>query len=284
MTSAAGKPLISIITSTYQAASALGATIESIRKQEFRDFEWIVVDGASSDATLQILADNSDIVSHLISEPDRGIYDAWNKGVRAARGHWLQFLGAGDALASASTLAQMAPHLQTAFPERELVYGDIQLVSERGREPVEFISRPWPTIKHRWEFFRPKLPMHPEVFHHRSMFLDAEPFDLRYRYCGDTLLMLRSVLKKDPLHVPVLIDLMPIGGVSTRPANLLRIVREIQSINQDLGLRPPLLHRGIEYLKLSAKLVIGLLPQSTIPKIMDSFRLLMGKPKKWRVE
>ena len=89
------KPLVTIITATYNAASSLQATISSIRQQSYVNIEWIIVDGGSSDDTVRILQQNDDVIQFWTSEPDNGIYDAWNKGIARARGEWIGFLGAG---------------------------------------------------------------------------------------------------------------------------------------------------------------------------------------------
>ena len=90
------QPFISIITSTYCAAACLPRVIESIRAQTFDDFEWIVIDGASTDDTVDILRQNEDVIDYWMRESDKGIYDAWNKGLPHVRGTWVLFLGADD--------------------------------------------------------------------------------------------------------------------------------------------------------------------------------------------
>jgi cellulose synthase/poly-beta-1,6-N-acetylglucosamine synthase-like glycosyltransferase len=90
------KPLITIITSTYNAAEYLPRTIKSVREQTYTNIEWIIVDGNSKDNTVELIRQNEDVIDYWVSEPDSGIYDAWNKGVSLANGDWIAFLGAGD--------------------------------------------------------------------------------------------------------------------------------------------------------------------------------------------
>lgn len=276
-------PLISIITSTYNAAEALPHTMHSIAEQTSRDYEWIVVDGGSTDGTVELLKHYGTFVSRWISEKDRGIYDAWNKACRLARGQWLIFLGAGDELACPSVLEDVSDVLRSAYPAYEVVYGQLELISERDRKPIERIARPWDEIKGRWQFFKPYLPMHPETFQHRTLFVDGEPFDLRFRFCADGHFLLRAFERKPPLYIPVLIDRMPIGGVSTRPRNLLRIARENRVIGAELGLRPPLRHTALEGFKLALKLAIAWLPPAAFRVLMDCFRIATGKKRRWSV-
>ncbi|WP_340621460.1 glycosyltransferase [Xenorhabdus siamensis] len=98
------KPLISIVTSTYQAVELLPVTIKSIRNQKFKNFEWIIVDNASGDGTKDLIINNQDIIKHWISEKDDGIYNAWNKALKMVSGDWIIFIGAGDNFFSNDTL------------------------------------------------------------------------------------------------------------------------------------------------------------------------------------
>jgi glycosyltransferase involved in cell wall biosynthesis len=98
------KPLISVITCTYNAENDLTQTAESIRKQKYKNFEWIVIDGASKDSTIDIVINNKNDISYYISEPDNGIYDALNKGIQASNGEYYLVIGAGDTLNSDSLL------------------------------------------------------------------------------------------------------------------------------------------------------------------------------------
>jgi glycosyltransferase involved in cell wall biosynthesis len=276
-------PLISIITSTYNAAEALPHTMRSIAEQTSRDYEWIVVDGGSTDGTVELLKQYGTLVSRWISEKDRGIYDAWNKACRLARGQWLIFLGAGDELASPTVLDDVSGVLRCAYPAHEIVYGQLELISETERQPIERVVRPWGEIKNKWRFFTPNLPMHPETFQHRTLFERDEPFDLRFRFCGDGHFLLRALQRKPPLYIPVLIDRMPIGGVSTQPRHLLRIAKENRMIGTELGLRPPLLHTALEGFKLVVKLAIAWLPPAVFRVVMDCFRVATGRKRRWSV-
>ncbi|XWW48097.1 glycosyltransferase [Fibrella sp. USSR17] len=113
-------PLISIITVTFQACETLENTIKSVASQEAY-YEYIIIDGGSTDGTLDIINKYQDIISYWITEPDSGIYDAMNKGISKARGKWLYFLGADDLLAQDS-LAKISSHL---VPSLSVVFGDI---------------------------------------------------------------------------------------------------------------------------------------------------------------
>ena len=104
--------LISVITITYNAATVIAPTLESLNDQSFRNFEHIVVDGASTDNTVALIREMSPD-SSVVSEPDKGLYDAMNKGMARARGKYLLFLNAGDSLHSCDTLAAYARAIHT---------------------------------------------------------------------------------------------------------------------------------------------------------------------------
>ena len=151
---------ITIITSTWNCAVALAATAESIRNQSHRALQWIVADGASTDGTADWVRKNGDVVSHWFSEPDTGIFDAWNKACRFIDGDWVLFLGAGDLLANAETLARFAAELAQTPPEIVVAYGNVvQIVA--GEETYRYGQV---NLEH-WELYRPALPAHQGVFH-----------------------------------------------------------------------------------------------------------------------
>ena len=102
------KPLISVITVCYNSAEMLQRTIKSLRLQTYSEIEYIVIDGASKDNTLKVILQSGVEPTHLISERDRGIYDAMNKGLALAKGEYLMFLNAGDSLYSSDTLQRIA--------------------------------------------------------------------------------------------------------------------------------------------------------------------------------
>lgn len=122
-------PLFSIITVTYNAASVLKPTLNSIKEQDFKDFEHLIIDGASRDNTLEIARDAEISQMVIYSEPDKGLYDAMNKSIALAKGKFLIFLNAGDCFADASTLSLIAKH---ATPDTDIIYGQTQIIDSEG--------------------------------------------------------------------------------------------------------------------------------------------------------
>jgi glycosyltransferase involved in cell wall biosynthesis len=279
------QPLITIITSTFNAGDEFSRTAASIRAQTYPHVQWIVADGGSKDRTLELIKENADIVDVWFSERDEGIYDAWNKAVVHVKGQWVQFIGAGDELASPDTLAQMAPYLANAHPTYDIVYGRILLLSSARREPLEEIGKPWSELKGNWSGRKPKLPVHPEVFHHASIFDGNRTFDRRFRIAGDSHLLLRNVLKKDPLYVPVLVDRMPVGGVSDKISSAWNVAREIGLINRDLGIKPPIGQILFDWMQILSKIVLlRVLPKGALNKVADRWRMFLGKKPRFTVE
>ena len=122
-------PKVSIITVTYNAEEVLAKTLDSIRKQKYKNIESIIVDGGSSDGTLSIVNKYSDIVSKWISEPDKGLYDAMNKGMDMATGDYVWFVNAGDTIFKTDILNHF---FDSDFVLRDIYYGDTLVVDEKG--------------------------------------------------------------------------------------------------------------------------------------------------------
>ena len=125
-------PLFAIITATYNAGATLKRTLESIDSQTFTDYEHIIVDGASTDNTLEIAGAHNSERRRVVSEPDRGLYDAMNKGMGLTTGRYLIFLNAGDKFHSPDTLKTIAD-TRAANEEPGIVYGQTNIVDNEGR-------------------------------------------------------------------------------------------------------------------------------------------------------
>jgi glycosyltransferase involved in cell wall biosynthesis len=141
--SGAGLPLVSIITVCFNAAPTICATMDSLDAQVCRDFEWIVIDGGSTDGTREFLEAHQARIAHFVSEPDAGIYDAMNKGVRASTGQWLLFLNADDVLADPAVLLEISPMLRDAGGDTGVVYGDVYYTdgTKKWRRTFHWVTR-----------------------------------------------------------------------------------------------------------------------------------------------
>ena len=175
------QPLLTIVTITYNAAATVGRTMESVASQTFDDYEHIIIDGASSDATLSIVDGAAGAGRRRVqSEPDEGLYDAMNKGIGLARGEYLIFLNAGDKFHSSTTLAEIAEAIRVNdFPG--IVYGQTDLVDDHGHyiAPRHLTAPEKLTLR---DFRRGMLVCHQAFVVLRRL---APLYDTRYRYSAD---------------------------------------------------------------------------------------------------
>jgi len=231
-------PLISVVIATRDAARSLPRCLESLRRQTFRDFEVIVMDGASTDGTVDLLKASADVVATWRSGPDAGLYSAWNEALPLARGEWICFLGADDWLWDAGALERLAPHLRAGALRCRIVYSRVRLVDGAGGV-LEELGEPWESFRARFRS-HDCLP-HPGLMHHRSLFAELGPFDASFRLSADYEFLLRALAKEDALFVPALTAGAGWGGRTTTPGNFILGMRETERALRLHGLRPPAL-------------------------------------------
>ncbi len=205
-------PKFSIITVTYNAGAVLEDTIQSVITQTYRNVEYIIVDGGSKDHTLDIINRYREHIHTLVSEPDKGLYDAMNKGIRLATGDYLCFLNAGDELHEDDTL-QLMVHSITGTELPDVLYGETAIVDEEGHFlRMRRLSAPEDL---NWKSFKDgMLVCHQAFFPRREL---AEPYDLRYRFSADFDWCIRIMKKSHTLHNThlILIDYLN-EGMTTR--------------------------------------------------------------------
>jgi glycosyltransferase len=203
---------ISLITVTYQSAKTLEATIASVRRQTFSDFEYIVIDGGSTDETIEILKDNSDIVDRWISEPDQGIYDAMNKGISLASGEVIGFIHADDVFAKSDVLDNVYNrYIGSRF---HLLYGDLEYVQAENPDKV---VRYWRSGSfRRQQLQRGWMPPHPTVYVRKDFFSEIGQFNIGYRISADYEWLLRALSKPSARveYLPEVMIKMRLGGAS----------------------------------------------------------------------
>lgn len=188
-------PKFSIITVTYNAEKVLEDTIQSVIAQTYHHIEYIIIDGASKDATPAIIEKYRPYIDIMVSEPDKGIYDAMNKGLVLATGDYICFLNAGDSLREDDTLMRMVQSIRSKeLPD--ILYGETALVDEKRHFlRMRRLSAPQ---KLTWKSFKQgMLVCHQAFFAKRSL---TEPYDLRYRYSSDFDWCIRIMKKSKILH------------------------------------------------------------------------------------
>lgn len=201
-------PKFSIITVTYNAEKVLEDTIQSVIAQTYHRVEYIIVDGASKDGTTAIIERYRPHIHTVISEPDKGLYDAMNKGMAAATGDYLCFLNAGDCFHENNTLQQMV-HTITENELPDVLYGETALVNaERHFLRMRRLAAPEVLT---WKSFRQgMLVCHQAFFAKRSL---AEPYRLKYRFSADFDWCIRVMKKARMIHNThlILIDYLDEG-------------------------------------------------------------------------
>jgi len=207
--------------------------------QTYNNIQWIIADGASTDGTVEVIKESKKIVSNWFSEPDRGIYDAWNKACRLIDGDWVLFLGAGDLIDSPDVLQNIANHCGTLDDTVVVIYGNVLLKKPDGTQ--RYISRK-PTLNY-FEFGRPALPHHQGVFQNRRLFSDFESFDSSYRIAGDSKFLLIAANKGRFTHIDCIVSAMIDDGASNDYKNIFATQREIGRICLELGIKVPYLHK-----------------------------------------
>lgn len=183
--------VFSIITCTYNAESVLQRTLDSVLEQTYSHVEHIIVDGASTDATLdrvEAYKQKSDAEDwchevRVKSEPDRGLYDAMNKGIQRATGQYVLFLNAGDTFPSADTLELVAESVGEGEEPPAVLYGDTDVVDNDGR----FLRhrRLSPPRRLTWRSFMKGMLVCHQAFYARTDLAKATPYDLHYRFSAD---------------------------------------------------------------------------------------------------
>jgi glycosyltransferase involved in cell wall biosynthesis len=204
----------SIVTVTFNAQLALPATLDSLAAQRWRDLEWLVQDGASSDGTLaQLRAHPAAAMGlQLVSERDGGIYDGMNRAIARARGDWLFFLNAGDALADPGVLADVAAAAD-ADGGADLIVGEVLMQGSGAASKRRSYAHLGPT---RLLF---DSLCHQAVFARRSLFERFGTFDTRYRYSADYDWLLRTMRGGARVtHLPRLVAHFDAGGAHVQAA------------------------------------------------------------------
>lgn len=269
-------PLVSIVMATYNAGDALELTIASVLKQTFTDYELVVADGASKDRTVQLLSLLDPSVVRWISEPDGGIYDAFNKACKLVQGEWILFLGAGDLLADEEVLARFALAAAQVDRSTEIIYGKVQ-VTDPDYNNIELLNRPWSEMEGQWRGGRPMIPHHQGVFHRRRILSEDNPFDMAYPLAADSKVVFQSMARVKPVFMDSVVALATEGGVTTNFRNFLRAATEIIRVNQELKHGHYVL-QGIFYCKILGTYLAYCLGGEKLARLsIAAYRRLRGR-------
>jgi len=227
---------VSIITCTYNSAATLSWNLESIARQSYDNIEQIIIDNVSTDHTLKI-AKEYDQVKTIVSEPDKGIYDAMNKGIANAKGDIIGILNSDDYLAGPDIIAEIVQQFKDT--RCDATYGNLIYVKNKHPEKIQ---RVWIAGKYkRTQFYDGWMMPHPTLYVKKEMYQKFGGFDTSFRLAADYELILRLLLKNKikATHIDKVLVYMRAGGAGNKDMG-----RRFKAHNEDYrawetnGLKP----------------------------------------------
>ena len=250
---------ISIVTVAYNAVDSIEATIQNVISQDFRDYEYLVIDGGSTDGTTAVIERYSSHIDYYVSEPDKGIYDAMNKAIDVAGGEWIIFLNSGDKFVDAGVLSRISTHISSS-PDSAVIYGDT------------VIKYPWGSFRSEGKAISPDDMFLP--FCHQSSFVKTSlmrqyKFDLSYKVVADYRFFYTLHSLGHPfLHVSELVAEYDMNGYSSH--RVVSMYQEIAKINGTY--KTPSYYKKLFLLRIS-QWAKKLFPSSWTQKIRERRRL-----------
>ena len=236
-------PLVSVITVNLNDRAGLARTLASVGRQTFQDRESIVIDGGSTDGSVDVVREHAaaGTVTDWISEKDAGIFDAMNKGIRRAHGTYLVFMNGGDSFAADDALERF---FAAGEPKEEVLYSEAIVEHDDGSTHIYEV--PVPLV---WDYFmRTSLP-HQSAAIRRDLFERVGLYETGYRICGDLEFFLRAIVARGATSrfVPVRLAIQMHGGMSSR-TDTFALHREERKRAREQALSPLLLAHWEEYL------------------------------------
>ena len=254
---------ISIVTVAYNAVDSIEETIQSVISQDYSGYEYLVIDGGSTDGTTSVISRYSSFIDYYVSEPDKGIYDAMNKAIDVANGEWIVFLNSGDKFVDSNVLARMSAYM-SSNPDCSVIYGDT------------IVKYPWGSFQSKGKGISPNDMFLP--FCHQSSFVKTElmkqyKFDLSYRVVADYRFFYQlHCFGKRFLHVNELIAEYDMGGYSSQ--RVIELYKEIAKINGTYKSLP--YYKKVFFLNMS-QLAKKIFPASWTQIIQERKRLSEAK-------
>jgi len=253
-------PKISIITACYNAEQSIEQTIQSVINQTYKNIEYIIVDGASTDSTMDIVQNYRSKLDIVISEPDKGIYDAFNKGVMAATGDIVHILNAGDFYVD-NTIVHDVMNTFIEDVDVEYVHGVLKTV-DAVTESINYYQ--FPTVSDiKSVLIRGIMPPHPAFFLKKQCFIKYGLFNSEYKIAADTRIMLSCILHSNGKFINKVITEFKQDGISSDPSyNKLRYTEVVSIVNEliDADMKVEQLfseeQNTIKYLKIWNKFVL----------------------------
>ncbi len=194
-------PQITVIIAVLNGANTLKRCLTSIFSQSYQQKEVLIIDGSSTDGSVEILKSYDDRITYWESCPDNGIYHAWNKALKHTHGEWICFLGADDFFWSDNVLSEIAPYLIKAQNDDiRIVYGQIAKINAH-KQILKQEGKTWAKIQWQMLHGMPRDLPHPGLMHHHTLFEDHGLFDETFKIAGDYELLLRELRNSTALFV-----------------------------------------------------------------------------------
>ena len=234
---------LSIITINYNNKAGLEKTVNSVLSQTFTNFEYIIIDGGSADGSTDILRQEQDRITYWVSEPDKGIYNAMNKGILQAKGEYLQFLNSGDWLIDENILSKIFDEDRTA----EILYGDLNEILPTGE-----VKRQVPLSVERLTMANFNSNTHATIQHPASFIkntlFEKGLYDENYKIIADIKFFIERVIMQHCTveYLPFVITNFNLEGLSSNPANWSKTIEERARIFSEL--LPPRILKDYEVL------------------------------------
>ena len=240
--------LISIITINYNNHLGLECTVESVQNQTYTNFEHIIIDGGSADGSKEYLESQNDKINYWISEPDNGIYNAMNKGIKVAKGEYLFFLNSGDDFVNSKALQSIAQSLSG----EDIIYFNINQVSNFRKVKVKQVPS-----ELSFSYLYHDLPPHQSTFIKKKLFNDYGNYDESLKIVADWKFLILALLKYNATykHVDKVFTNFYLGGVSSNSESfkLMQAEREIV-LNKEF----PILLNDLKYKYTLERIIRGL--------------------------
>lgn len=204
---------ISIITVVFNNAKTIHTAIESVLAQDYADIEYVIVDGKSTDGTLEVIHSYANRIQKIVSAPDLGIYDAMNKGISLCTGEVIGILNSDDVYASNQVISTVMNAFKTD-QNLDIVYGNLEYVTYQD---VNKVVRVWNSAPYYANFFEDgHVPPHPSLFIKKAVYNQVEPFNLNFKLAADYEFMLRLFKKFqfNHLFINALFVKMRLGGAT----------------------------------------------------------------------
>lgn len=231
------KPVLSVITIVYNNVRDIERTMLSVLNQSYPNIEYLLIDGASTDGTRAIIEKYKDRLAGYISEPDKGIYDAMNKGLALARGEYILFMNSGDEIYDTNTVANVFASGSAAdiyYGETEMYNDNWQSLGQRRHEAPESFT---------WKSFRYGMSIsHQAIYIKRTI---TEPYDLKYKYSADIDWIIKAAKKAGKVvNTKRYVAKYLVGGVS-KQKHLDSLKERFHIFSKHYGLLPNILNHAI---------------------------------------